>query len=611
MSLEGATALMPYGWNERILWIDLETNTTRIEVIEPSILKKFLGGKGLGAYLLFKYLPVEVHPLDSDNLFILLSGPLQGLPGPNVGRWSVVTKSPLTGIFLDSHCGGPTGRDIKKAGFDAICIRGKASSPTLLVLDNSSVEFVDASSYWGKGVYETTNLLHDAYGRDFSVYAIGPAGEQKVMFATACCEIAHQTGRGGTGAVLGSKNIKAILVRGTNDISAKDVNAIREVNKEFNQKWNSLDIDFKKYGTRHLVEVANAYGQFPTRNWQSGYFEEHEEISHLEMERYGIGNHHSCPHCVMRCTHAFQVPDIRNPSSQIESMIEYENLGLLGGNLAISDLVGLLQLNQLCDDLGLDTISTGTLVGFAIEAYEKGILSEEQIGFPLQYGDPSCAANLIQMIAFRKGIGAILANGVRAAASEIGQESDQFAVHVKGLEVPAWDPRGRKGQGLLYATGDIGASHLRGWPPTSEAPDSPSVDFVEELLPGRFEKTIKDCMVICHFTNRLPITMDQMRRLLNGATGSDYSPNDLEMVAKRIETLIRMFNIREGMTRADDSLPPRFWEPQASGPRTGMRACMNHEDFDLSLSRYYELMGWDSEGVPEYKTKLNLEILDL
>ncbi|MHA1909762.1 MAG: aldehyde ferredoxin oxidoreductase N-terminal domain-containing protein, partial [Candidatus Thorarchaeota archaeon] len=416
-------------WNKKILWVDLTSEVTNLEQIEDEVYTNFIGGKGLGAYLLFRNLNKGVDPLSPENIFILLSGPMQGLRAPNVGRWSIVTKSPLTGIFLDSHCGGPTGRDIKKAGYDAVCLRGRAESPVILVIDNDIIAFDDASEFWGKGVYEATELLHKKYGKDFSVYAIGPGGENQSLVATACCEVAHQTGRGGSGAILGSKNIKAVVVRGTNKIQAHDDDAIREVNKEFNSKWQSLDIDFKKYGSRHLVEIANENGQYPAYNFKNGYFDEYQKLDHAKMEEnYGLGAHHSCPHCVMQCTHAFSTNDPRDPSNVVESMIEYETLGLLGGNLGISEPQDLLKLNYLCDDLGLDTISAGGVIAFTIEAFEKGILTEDEIGFPLSFSDVESAIQLLSLLANKEGIGEILSQGVRKASQMIGKGSEQFAV---------------------------------------------------------------------------------------------------------------------------------------------------------------------------------------
>ncbi|MCK5237914.1 MAG: aldehyde ferredoxin oxidoreductase family protein [Candidatus Thorarchaeota archaeon] len=599
-------------WNKKILWVDLTTETISIEHLEETVYTNFIGGKGLGAYLLYKYLSKGVEPLSPENIFILLSGPLQGLPAPSVGRWSIVTKSPLTGIFLDSHCGGPTGRDIKKAGYDAVCLKGRADSPKILIIDNDIISFEDASEYWGKGVYETTDLLHKKYGKDFSVYTIGPGGENQSLIATACCEVAHQTGRGGGGAVLGSKNLKAVVVRGTNKIHAHNVDAIREVNKEFNTKWQNLDIDFKKYGSRHLVEIANEVGQYPAFNFKNGYFDEFRRLDHVEMdEKFGVKGQHSCPHCVMHCTHAFKTNDPRDPSLEIESMVEYETLGLLGGNIGISDPEAVLKLNYLCDDLGLDTISAGGVIGFAMEAFERGILSEDEIGFSLPFGDTTGAMRLLSMLATKEGIGEILSNGVKKSSQEIGKGSESFAVHVKGLEIPAWDPRGRLGQGLLYATGDIGASHLRGWPAKAVPPDTSVVPIVESLLHGRFEKTIKDCLEVCHFTNRIPLTMDQMVRMVNGATGLDYTQERMTEIGRRIETLTRMFNVREGMTQADDTIPPRLWEPQTHGPREGMRSFMNEEDLQAGLQEYYELLGWHADGIPTNETIKHLGLENL
>ncbi|MFW9848531.1 MAG: aldehyde ferredoxin oxidoreductase family protein [Candidatus Thorarchaeota archaeon] len=590
-------------WNKRILWIDLSVSSTSDESLDDTVYTNFIGGKGLGAYLLFKYLKKGVDPLGPENIFIILSGPMQGLPAPNVGRWSIVTKSPLTGIFLDSHCGGPTGRDIKKTGYDAICIRGKAKTPSVLVIDDGLVSFDDASGIWGKGVYESTELLHQKYGQEFSVYTIGPGGENQALIATACCETAHQTGRGGSGAVLGSKNLKAIVVRGTKAVEAADIALVREVNKEFNAKWRELDIDFKKYGSRHLVEIANEVGQFPAYNSKNGYFEEYKKLDHAEMEkRFGSKNNYSCPHCVMRCTHSFRVKDPRDPTMEIDSMIEYETLGLLGGNLGISDPESVLMLNYLCDDYGLDTISTGGVIGFAMEAFERGIISETEVGFPIGFGNAEGAMKLIPMIAMRQGIGLVLSKGVREASRELGKGTDSFAVHVKGLELPAWDPRGRLGQGLLYVTADIGASHLRGWPSNAVPPDTTVVPIIESLIASRIDKMLKDGLEVCNFTNRIPLSMDMMIRMLNGASGLDYDEGKIDEWGHRVETLIRMFNVREGISRIDDVLPPRLWEPQVSGPRKGQRAFMSENDFQAGLDRYYYLMGWNSDGVPTDKT---------
>ncbi|MHA2229265.1 MAG: aldehyde ferredoxin oxidoreductase family protein [Candidatus Thorarchaeota archaeon] len=596
-------------WNGKVLWVDLTTGVSREEDIDNAIYETFIGGKGLGSYLLYNHVKASIDPLGPENVLFFMTGPLQGLPAPSVARWALVTKSPMTGLFLDSYCGGPLGREIKNAGYDALCVTGKSKKPCLILIEGDSVQIMNADNIWGEGIHTATEKLHERFSSKHAVYVIGPAGENLVTSACGACEIAHQTGRGGSGAVLGSKNLKGVVVKGEKKIQAFDVSAIRQVNKEYTTSWNALDIDFKKYGTRHLVEVANEVGQFPFQNWKSGYFDEFEKLDHVIMEeKYGIGNHQSCPNCVMRCTHAFRTEHPEKSGFDVESTIEYESLGIMGGDLGISDVPTVLKLNFLCDDLGLDTISAGSAIGFAMEAFEKGILTVEDIGFPLNFGDGEAALKLLRMIAELDGFGAILAKGVREAAKEIGKSSEDFAVHIKGMEVPAWDPRGRKGQAFLYVTSEIGASHLRGWPPHNVPPDSPSVDIVEKLVESRIDKMIKDTLIICHFTNRVPITMEQMIRALNGASGLEYDEEKIAEWGRRIETMSRLFNVREGISRKDDSLPKRFLEPQINGPRKGMTSYISEEDFQDSLSRFYEIMGWDSDGRP---TKSTLEELGL
>jgi aldehyde:ferredoxin oxidoreductase len=254
-------------WNKQILWIDLEKQSTTRESLDDEIYTKFMGGRGLGTYLMYRDLEPKIDPLSPNNILFFLSGPLQGLPAPNVGRWALVTKSPLTGFYLDTYCGGALGREIKRAGFDAICVTGKAEKPTSLHINNDTVEFRSASKLWGLGVYKTTQILIDQSEKGSSVYTIGPAGENTVSFAAGCCEIAHQTGRGGSGAILGSKNLKAVVARGTKKINSADIDTIREINRSTAQVWKERELGFKDYGTAVLVEVSNSLGQYPTRNW--------------------------------------------------------------------------------------------------------------------------------------------------------------------------------------------------------------------------------------------------------------------------------------------------------------------------------------------------------
>ncbi|MFW9787456.1 MAG: aldehyde ferredoxin oxidoreductase family protein [Candidatus Thorarchaeota archaeon] len=600
------------GWNGKILWVDLTSKRTRTEELAHQVYKDFVGGKGLGTYLLYRYLKQGVNPLDSENILFFMTGPLQGLPAPNVGRWSLITKSPLSGFFLDTHCGGPLGREIKNAGYDAIAVMGKSDNPVVLVVEDDSVRFENAQDIWGKGTQEATSILHERTNKGSAVYVIGPAGENLVLSATGCCELAHQTGRGGAGAILGSKNLKGVVVRGTNTIKADNRDTIREVNRAVTKFWNEKpDADFKKYGTPFLVEVSNERGQFPTRNFQNGYFEGYESLTPEEFETWSMGTHLSCPHCIMRCTRGYKTDHPLIPGTEVEATVEYETLGLCGGNLGIHDPQCVFQLTYLCDDLGIDTIGAGGVIGFAMEAFEKGVLTEDDIGFPLPFGDFEGAKKLLKLIAYKEGIGAILAKGVHQASIEIGKGSETFAVHVKGIDVPAWDPRGKKGMGLSYATSSMGASHLRGWPQTTDQPDSSALDVIESLIEQRDIKILRDSLVVCHFTYHMPLKHGQNITMLNGATGHNYDKESIASFAQRVETLARLFNIREGLTRNDDTLPARFWEEETDGPAKGMKAFLNREDFEKSLDRFYELRGWDKNGVPTEETIKSLGLSSL
>lgn len=591
------------GWNGKTLWVDLTDRMTRIEELPSKSYEDFIGGKGLGAYLLYRELPAGIDPLGPRNVLFFMTGPLQGLPAPNVGRWSLITKSPLTGLFIDSHCGGALGREIKNSGYDVLAVSGKSDTPIWLSIEDDVVQFNEAQVLWGKGTQEATKLIHESSARESAVYVIGPAGENMVLTATGCCELAHQTGRGGVGAVLGSKNLKGIAARGTHRMVAHDPSALREVNRSVAAIWKEkTDDDFKYYGTGSLVEVANERGQFPTRNWRNSYFEDYRLLMPENYPELAAGDHLSCPHCIMRCTHAYKTEDPSNPGVVVESTVEYETLGLCGGSLGIDEFQAVLQLNYLADDLGLDTISTGSAISFAMDSFETGILCEDDIGFPLRFGDSAAALRLMRMIAFREGFGGILAKGTQKAAEEIGRGSGDLAVHVKGLEAAAWDPRGKKGLGLTYATGDVGASHLRGWPQTAEKPNSSALDVVESMVWERDTKTLTDSMVVCHFTWHFPMSREQKVRLVNGATGLNYTDESISRFGQRVETLTRLFNLREGITRANDILPPKFWQEETIGPSKGMKAYISHNDFEECLEKYYALRGWNNKGVPTRET---------
>jgi aldehyde:ferredoxin oxidoreductase len=503
------------------------------------------------------------------------------------------------------------GGEIKNAGYDALAVIGKSNNPVTIHVEDDKVSFRDAKAIWGKGTQEATRLLHDQTSKDSAVYVIGPAGENLVLLAMGCCELAHQTGRGGTGAILGSKNLKGIVVKGTSKMTSADPDSLRDVRKTVTKIWNDkTDYGFKEYGTAVLVKVANEGGQFPTRNWQNSFLEGYESLTPEKTKQWITGNHLSCPQCIIRCTHAYKTEDPSNPGVEVESTTEYETFGMCGGNLGITDAQTVFKLNYLADDLGLDTISAGSAIGFAMDAFENGMLEEREIGFPLRFGDGDAALKLMRMIAYKEGFGEILAKGVRIAAKEIGRGTEKLAVHIKGLETAAWDPRGKKGLGLSYATADVGSHHLRGWPRTSEKPDSSALDVIESIVSERDTKILTDSLIVCHFAWHFPLTREQKIQLLNGGTGLSYDNESVSNLGQRVETLIRLFNINEGITRKDDIVPPRFWEAETKGPSKGMKAFIDRDDFEKSLDRYYELRGWSKDGVPtkETITKLGLSL---
>jgi aldehyde:ferredoxin oxidoreductase len=600
-------------WHGRILHIDLDNESVSKTELSSDIYERFIGGKGLGTYLLYTLVAQGIDPLGPENSLFFMTGPLQGLRAPNVGRWSLLTKSPLTGLYLDSHCGGALGREIKNAGYDAVRITGRAEKPVVLYIKDDDVEFRTAGDLWGKGTVKTTHTLAEKADRKSSIYAIGPAGENLVKFATGCCELAHQTGRGGAGAVMGSKNLKAVVARGTGEVSAADPVALKEVNRQVAKSWSEKEsYGFKDLGTGFLPELANGLGQFPTRNWRSGYYEDYEGLDmYAAEEKWGIGAHHSCPHCIMRCTRAYKTEDPNGSGNEVESMVEYETLGLMGGNLAIDDVQAVLKLNYLADDFGLDTISAGGVLGFAMEAFEEGLISEEELGFELGFSDVEAAMNTLRLIVSRERIGDTLAEGTKAAAESIGASAPDLAVHVKGLECAAWDPRGRRCMGLSYATADVGASHLSGWPATTEPPDASAVEFVESMVRSRNEKVLTDSLIVCHFTYHIPLSLEQKIRLLNGASGFEYDEMSVMEFAERMATLSRLFNYREGVTREDDILPKKFWTPQEQGPREGMKSFIDKQDFEDSLDQFYDLRGWSQKGIPTKERIHELGLSDI
>lgn len=584
-----------YGYWGKLLRVNLTNREIGTEDLDETLLSSYLGAKGIGAYYFCKEMGKGAEPLSPDNLLILSTGPYQGTDVPSTGRFAVIAKSPLTGIFLDSYCGGWFGHSLKRCGYDLLTIEGKAERPSYISIKDDEVQIKDASELWGKTTKEMEVLLRKLEGEKVRVISTGPAGENLVRIACLISDYRRSAGRGGSGAVFGSKNLKAVCVEGTRKVPVADGKKLKKVIRQIAdnvKQEREKGYAFYKYGTSNAVDYASAKDRLPTRNYQLAEFEATEEITGEALyQKYEVDMVGCCP-CLIKCQ-----GDIAGGRERPE----YETLAMLGSNCGIDNLEPIIEANALCNQLGLDTISTGGVIGFAMECSMLGLLEEKY-----DFGNGDQLLELIRKIAYREGIGDILADGVRIAAEKIGNDSNKLAVHVKGLEIPAWDPRGKLGHGLAYMTADIGGSHLREFYSTKKIPNTSALEVIEALIGGQDRNVMRDNFIYCTFARD---TMDrQLRRdAYQAITGNSLSAEKETEVANRIWTLIRLYNIREGITKDDDCLPHRFrTEPLPSGVAEGCTSFVSEEDMELSLRTYYEKRGWDSEGIPTEKTVSDL-----
>ena len=602
---------MPGGYTGQILTIDLHSQKISAEKTDFDGAKRFIGAKGLGAELLFNRLPLETKPLSAKNLLLFSTGPLTGTKAQTSGRGTVVTKSPQTGLFLDSHFGGVFAAEQKKAGWDFIIIQEKASSPVYLSINDDKVEIKDALPIWGKECLATHNILQKKEGR-VKTAVIGPAGENLVKFSSITVDGHRHAGRGGAGAVMGSKNLKAITITGSKTIPLNRPEEFQEKAKEVLQKIqeNKFVPIRRKYGTPFWVKPVNDWGFIPTLNYQEGYFNEGESINAEPMQKTIVDGSGACFNCVIACWNKSSVKS--GPYSGV-SLVgpEYETIALMGSNLGVGSIEDIAYLNDRCNELGMDTISCGGVLGFAIECFEKGVLTREDLqGISLGWGETDEIAKVFELIAYRRGkAGMILAEGTKIASKELKKESEKYAVHVKGLEIPGYDPRGSFGMGLAYATSDRGACHQRAWTVTKEV-NNPEYDRFSFKKKARLVKEIQDersaffSLVLCDFA---PISEEDCVELWNLASGFNHTTESYLLAGERIWNLIRLFNLREGLDPEDDTLPIRmFHDSFTTGQAKGK--VISKEEFHESLQEYYSIRGWDTKGIP---TEERLRELDL
>ena len=592
-NFQGGEQVMAY--TGKILKIDLSTGKSQTERLPKQWGRDYLGGKGLSIKYVYEELRAGVDPLSPDNILVLMTGPLTGTIVPNSGKLAIASKSPASGTILDCSIGGAFAPELKYAGYDGVIIEGKAKLPVYLYIEDDKVELRSAAKLWGKGAHEAEHLLKDDLG-SAKILLIGQAGENLVPMACISSELYRQAGRGGIGAVMGSKNLKAIAVKGSGSVTVPDIRKFTVAMNKLRRNDTMSEDNYWAYtdGTPMLVELTNETGTLPTRNFQQGTFEGFKGID-TEAVKGVLAGKKACFACPLGCGNY-----VKSGRTRVEGP-EYETLALCGSNCGIDNLEAVIEFNRLCDDLGLDTISVGNVTAFAMEMTEKGIHD-----FRLRFGDVDAYLEVPALIARREGVGADLALGVRALADKYGGK--EFAMQVKGLEFPGYEPRGSWGMGLAYATSDRGACHMRAFPISMEALgdlDPYTVEGKGALVKEMQDKnTAKFCAIFCDFW---ALAVETQADILSSALGYELDQEDLKKVGERTYNLARMFNEREGFASKDDTLPERiFKDPLPTGPSAGK--VIPREDYERMLAEYYQARGWDSDGRVTAEKKKDLDI---
>jgi len=606
------------GYCNRVAWVDLTTGAVEYLPIDEEDARKYVGARGLGVKYVFDN-GSGVDPLSPDNILCFMTGPLSGTDAKMSGRIAVVTKSPLTGTVVDSHHGGWSGARLKWAGLDGIVFKGKAPKPTYAFVENGEVRLEDASALWGQGVHATVKAMFDEHGEeDLSVMAIGQAGENLSRFACVVNEHDRASGRGGTGCVAGSKNLKCVVVRGKHEdrprpakkeeFKAADKMALDQIMDErviTAPRKGGLSV----YGTNVLMNMMNAIGAMPTKNSQFTYFESHEAISGERVKETILVNDPTCHACPVACKKEVEIKEGPYAGLRMESL-EYEPAWSLGANCYNDDPAAIAKVIDLCNDFGLDAIEIGDVFSMYMEATEKDYLNGHGPG--LKWGDTAAMVELVPKIALRQGVGDLLAEGTESAAKELGHP--EISMTVKGMGIPAYDPRGVKGMGLGYATSNRGACHLRAYTPAAEVVGNVlgPAEVTDPLeWKGKGELTIifqnvhtmTDCLDICKFST-FAESLDVFAAQISAMTGTTYTVDDLLKVGERVFNLERYYNNLAGFGEGSDYLPERFLKEPSTGPGSKGHVC----ELDQMLAEYYEKRGWKNGVVPEEKLK-ELEII--
>ncbi len=590
------------GWAGKVLDINLTSGEIKTYPLDEQMARLFVGGRGLGARMLWDEVGPGVDPLSPENVLIFTTGPLTGTGYQTSNRFSVTCKSPLTGTILDANSGGYWGMQIKKAGYDALIVRGKAEKPVWIEIKNEQVQLHDAAELWGMRVRAVTEKLGQNNNRR-NVLTIGPAGENLSRIAAIMNDGQRSLARGGPGAVMGSKNLKAIVVEGKTRPGIADEERFKFFLYETRKLLRANPVTSQalpEFGTVVMMNIVNMVGALPTRNGQQSQFEGAEKISGEELTDKYLVKNDSCWACPIGCTRISKTDKVEGEGP------EFETTWAFGAACGNADLPAIIEANALCNDLGIDTISAGSTIACAMEMSEKGYLDSD-----LRFGQAEKFPQLLEDMAYRRDLGAELADGSLRFASRHGHP--ELSMSVKGLEMPAYDPRGMQGQGLLYATSNRGACHMRGNMLGLEVLGLPKlIDRFQVqgkssyVMLHQDTSAAIDSLVICKFTN-MGVAEEYFARTLSVVTGVQYATGDLIKVGERVYNLERMYNNREGFTSADDTLPPRMLtEAVAEGPSKGWVSKL-----EPMLEEYYRARGWDPAGNPTPAKLADLQLADL
>jgi len=609
------------GYHGKLLRVNLSQGSITEEEIPENMHRKYLGGAGLATKYLWDEVPKGADPLGPDNKLIFMAGSLTGVVAPSTGRFSVVAKSPQTGIWGQANSGGRWGVDFKKCGYDGIIFEGISPKPVCLVVEDNKAELKDAEHLWGKNVPETTGLLKEELGNKFNVACIGPAGEKQVIYAAIMNDLGRAAGRCGLGAVMGSKNLKAIAVHGSIQTPVCEPEEFKVLSKKQYELLDEamLKMAMQAFGTSVVLDLVSVRGGFPTRNWQSGVFEQSDDINGPAISDKILNKNVTCFACPIECGRGTEIREGKFKGHKGEGP-EYETVGTFGGMCFINDLEAITMAGYLCNDYGIDTISAGSTIAFAMECYEKGILTDSDTGgIAINFGDPDIIIDLVHLIARREGIGDLLAEGTMRMSEKLGQGSEDFAMHVKGLELPAYDSRAVQMTGLTYATANRGGDHITAYVQGPTFLDSPFLIIEDSEIKDPFVAdpeevkvaidledmlTTFDCVGACKFMG-LCLNADDWVKLVNLVTGWNLSTAEYKQAGERVYNLARAFSNREGLTAAGDTLPKRLLEePLPEGPAEG-----HVNELPILLDKYYLLRSWDKKTgkpTPEKLSELGL-----